>query len=90
MCFLTLLTYLCSNLAHNKLTGPLPDLTGMDSLNYVYVITFELNEFLNKVTLNVFIRVICMLPTRRDLSNNSFDSSEAPAWFSTLSSLTTL
>ncbi|KAL8124522.1 hypothetical protein AgCh_012241 [Apium graveolens] len=25
------------NLAHNKLTGPLSDLTGMDSLNYVYV-----------------------------------------------------
>ncbi|KAL8099389.1 leucine-rich repeat receptor protein kinase HPCA1 [Apium graveolens] len=48
------------NLAHNKLTGPLPDLTGMDSLNYV------------------------------DLSNNSFNPSQAPAWFSTLSSLTTL
>lgn len=23
------------NLAHNKLTGPLPDLTTMDTLNYV-------------------------------------------------------
>ncbi|KAL8145619.1 hypothetical protein AgCh_003675 [Apium graveolens] len=26
-----------SNLAHNKLTSPLSDLTGIDSLNYVYV-----------------------------------------------------
>ncbi|PRQ42585.1 putative non-specific serine/threonine protein kinase [Rosa chinensis] len=25
------------NLANNKLAGPLPDLTGMNSLNYVYV-----------------------------------------------------
>jgi len=23
------------NLAHNNFTGPLPDLTGMDTLNYV-------------------------------------------------------
>ncbi|KAI4295233.1 hypothetical protein L6164_035300 [Bauhinia variegata] len=48
------------NLAHNNFTGALPDLTQMDTLNYV------------------------------DLSNNSFDPSEAPAWFSTLPSLTTL
>ncbi|KAA3484399.1 putative leucine-rich repeat receptor-like protein kinase [Gossypium australe] len=48
------------NLAHNNLTGPLPDLTSMNTLNYV------------------------------DLSNNSFDPTEAPVWFSTLSSLTTL
>ncbi|KAJ9693520.1 hypothetical protein PVL29_009464 [Vitis rotundifolia] len=48
------------NLAHNQLIGPIPNLTGMDHLNYV------------------------------DLSNNSFDPSEAPAWFSTLPSLTTL
>lgn len=48
------------NLAHNKLIGPLPNLTKMDALNYV------------------------------DLSNNSFYSSEAPDWFSTLPSLTTL
>ncbi|XP_020227838.1 probable leucine-rich repeat receptor-like protein kinase At5g49770 [Cajanus cajan] len=48
------------NLAHNNFIGPLPDLTGMDTLNYV------------------------------DLSNNSFDPSEAPTWFTTLPSLTTL
>ncbi|MBA0854777.1 hypothetical protein Goshw_004804 [Gossypium schwendimanii] len=48
------------NLAHNNLTGPLPDLTSMNTLNYV------------------------------DLSNNSFDPTEAPVWLSTLSSLTTL
>ncbi|TXG58060.1 hypothetical protein EZV62_015889 [Acer yangbiense] len=48
------------NLAHNNFTGPIPDLSLMDSLNYV------------------------------DLSNNSFDPSEAPIWFSTLPSLTTL
>ncbi|KAF9680154.1 hypothetical protein SADUNF_Sadunf06G0091600 [Salix dunnii] len=51
---------LSKNLAHNKLTGPFPNLTKMDALNYV------------------------------DLSNNSFESSEAPDWFLTLSSLTTL
>ncbi|KZV24300.1 putative leucine-rich repeat receptor-like protein kinase [Dorcoceras hygrometricum] len=48
------------NLAHNMLSGFLPNLTGMNSLNYV------------------------------DLSNNSFKRSEAPHWFSTLSSLNTL
>ncbi|WVZ22298.1 hypothetical protein V8G54_000842 [Vigna mungo] len=48
------------NLAHNNFTGPLPDLAGMDTLNYV------------------------------DLSNNSFDASDAPTWFITLPSLTTL
>ncbi|KAK2647382.1 hypothetical protein Ddye_014871 [Dipteronia dyeriana] len=48
------------NLAHNNFTGPIPDLSLMNSLNYV------------------------------DLSNNSFDPSEAPIWFSTLPSLITL
>lgn len=48
------------NLANNKLGGPLPDLSGMTSLNYV------------------------------DMSNNSFEPSETPAWFSELSSLTAL
>ncbi|RYR79137.1 hypothetical protein Ahy_A01g003991 isoform B [Arachis hypogaea] len=48
------------NLAHNKLKGSLPDLSHMDTLNYV------------------------------DLSNNSFDPSEPPIWFSSLPSLTTL
>ncbi|KAK4480215.1 hypothetical protein RD792_013277 [Penstemon davidsonii] len=48
------------NLAHNVLSGPLPNLTGMNSLNYV------------------------------DLSNNSFRKSDAPDWFTTLQSLTTL
>ncbi|TQD77023.1 hypothetical protein C1H46_037469 [Malus baccata] len=48
------------NLAYNDLNGSLPDLTGLNSLNYV------------------------------DLSNNSFDPSAAPLWFSTLPSLTTI
>ncbi|KAF9592302.1 hypothetical protein IFM89_013528 [Coptis chinensis] len=48
------------HLANNLLTGPVPDLTGMNLLNYV------------------------------DLSNNSFDPSEAPKWFSTLQSLRAL
>ncbi|XP_047982293.1 leucine-rich repeat receptor protein kinase HPCA1-like isoform X2 [Salvia hispanica] len=47
-------------LATNKLTGVLPNLTGMDSLNYV------------------------------DLSNNSFDATDVPPWFSSLQSLTSL
>ncbi|XP_074570020.1 leucine-rich repeat receptor protein kinase HPCA1-like [Curcuma longa] len=48
------------NLANNQLTGLLPNLTGMNHLNYV------------------------------DLSNNSFSPSEAPEWFTTIESLTTL
>ncbi|XP_058215919.1 leucine-rich repeat receptor protein kinase HPCA1-like isoform X2 [Rhododendron vialii] len=47
-------------LANNNLTGVLPNLTGMDLLNYV------------------------------DMSNNSFDASSAPPWFTSLQSLTTL
>ncbi|KDP43149.1 hypothetical protein JCGZ_26682 [Jatropha curcas] len=46
--------------SNNKLKGPLPDLTGMNALNY------------------------------ENLSNKAFFPSEAPAWFSTLPSLTTL
>ncbi|KAJ6803663.1 putative leucine-rich repeat receptor-like protein kinase isoform X2 [Iris pallida] len=45
------------NLANNQLSGQMPDLTGMNSLNYL------------------------------DLSNNTFDASEAPTWFSTIPSL---
>ncbi|KAM1272251.1 hypothetical protein ACFX2J_032964 [Malus domestica] len=48
------------NFAYNNLNGSLPDLTGLNALNYV------------------------------DLSNNSFDPSEAPRWISTLPSLTTI
>ncbi|KAD5317868.1 hypothetical protein E3N88_17814 [Mikania micrantha] len=46
-------------LSNNQLTGPVPDLSGMNSLSYV------------------------------DMSNNSFDKSDIPTWF-TLPSLTTL
>ncbi|WOK95894.1 putative leucine-rich repeat receptor-like protein kinase [Canna indica] len=48
------------NLANNKLTGLMPNLTGMENLNYV------------------------------DLSNNTFDPTESPAWFTELQSLTAL
>ncbi|KAK6156439.1 hypothetical protein DH2020_010687 [Rehmannia glutinosa] len=48
------------NLAHNTLSGSLPNLTGLISLNFL------------------------------DLSNNSFQQSEAPEWLSTLLSLNTL
>ncbi|KAB2621740.1 leucine-rich repeat receptor-like protein kinase [Pyrus ussuriensis x Pyrus communis] len=48
------------NFAHNNLDGALPNLTGLNALNYV------------------------------DLSNNSFDQSEAPLWISTLRSVTTI
>ncbi|XP_057804439.1 leucine-rich repeat receptor protein kinase HPCA1 isoform X1 [Salvia miltiorrhiza] len=47
-------------LANNKLTGVLPNLTSMNSLNYV------------------------------DMSNNSFDATDVPPWFSSLQSLTSL
>ncbi|KAK8928636.1 putative leucine-rich repeat receptor-like protein kinase [Platanthera zijinensis] len=48
------------NLANNGFTGPMPNLTGMNTLNNV------------------------------DLSNNSFDPSEAPEWISELENLTSL
>nr|XP_043627595.1 leucine-rich repeat receptor protein kinase HPCA1-like [Erigeron canadensis] len=47
-------------LSLNRFTGPVPNLTGMNRLNYL------------------------------DLSNNGFDQSNIPSWFSTLQSLTTL
>ncbi|KAI3805281.1 hypothetical protein L1987_27512 [Smallanthus sonchifolius] len=47
-------------LSNNQLTGPIPDLTGMNVLNYL------------------------------DLSNNTFDQSDVPSWFSTLQALTTI
>ncbi|KAJ8484219.1 hypothetical protein OPV22_016704 [Ensete ventricosum] len=47
-------------LSNNLLTGPLPNLTGMDGLTYL------------------------------EMSNNSFDESEVPSWFSTSPSLTTI
>nr|GEW35348.1 probable leucine-rich repeat receptor-like protein kinase At5g49770 [Tanacetum cinerariifolium] len=47
-------------LSNNRLTGPIPNLTGLNLLSYL------------------------------DLSNNSFDQSYIPSWFSTLQSLTTL
>ncbi|XP_044461735.1 leucine-rich repeat receptor protein kinase HPCA1-like isoform X2 [Mangifera indica] len=46
-------------LSNNKITGSIPDLSGLNSLNYL------------------------------DMSNNSFDPSDFPTWFSTLQSLTT-
>ncbi|KAK8960017.1 putative leucine-rich repeat receptor-like protein kinase [Platanthera guangdongensis] len=48
------------NLANNGFTGPMPNLTGMNTLNSV------------------------------DLSNNSFDPSEAPEWISEIENLTSL
>ncbi|KAI8556357.1 hypothetical protein RHMOL_Rhmol05G0246200 [Rhododendron molle] len=47
-------------LSNNRLTGPLPNLTGMSVLNSM------------------------------DMSNNTFDASDFPPWFSALQSLTTL
>ncbi|KAA8545362.1 hypothetical protein F0562_020146 [Nyssa sinensis] len=47
-------------LCNNKLTGPIPNLTGMNSLRYV------------------------------DMSNNTFNMSNIPPWFSSFPSLTTL
>jgi Leucine-rich repeat (LRR) protein len=48
------------HLENNQLTGPLPDLTGMNSLSFV------------------------------DMSNNTFNASDAPSWLTALLSLTSL
>ncbi|KAK1401489.1 hypothetical protein POM88_001094 [Heracleum sosnowskyi] len=76
-------TLCCSNLSHNKLSGPFPNLTGMNSVSYVNLSHNKLSgPFPNLTGMNSVSYV--------DLSNNSFEQSEAPAWFSKLSSLTTL
>lgn len=84
------------NLAHNSLTGPLPDLAQMDTLNYVLVTALVVLELLvvDLIPIYTFFQLTDE-PTHfvildRDLSNNTFDPSEAPTWFSTLPSLTTL
>ncbi|KAM7262617.1 hypothetical protein ACFE04_000300 [Oxalis oulophora] len=71
-------------LDRNALTGSVPsnlnNLTSLNELNLAHnYLTGPLPDLSNMNGLNYV-----------DISNNTFDPSEAPAWFSTLSSLTTL
>ncbi|PKU61554.1 putative leucine-rich repeat receptor-like protein kinase [Dendrobium catenatum] len=68
----------------NKFTGQIPESIGLvTSLEVLNLANNQLTGALPDLTgMNLLSYV--------DLSNNSFDSSEAPAWFSTLQSLTTL
>ncbi|XP_044508939.1 leucine-rich repeat receptor protein kinase HPCA1-like [Mangifera indica] len=68
----------------NALTGQVPSsLNNLTSLNKLNLANNNLTGPFPDLSLMKNLNYV-------DLSNNSFDPSEAPAWFSTLSSLTTL
>ncbi|XP_040997733.1 leucine-rich repeat receptor protein kinase HPCA1-like isoform X1 [Juglans microcarpa x Juglans regia] len=70
-------------LDRNALTGTVPDLSNLTNI-------IKLNFAQNKLTGALPNLTQMMKLNYLDLSNNSFDPSEAPTWFLTLSSLTTL
>ncbi|XP_035546888.1 probable leucine-rich repeat receptor-like protein kinase At5g49770 [Juglans regia] len=70
-------------LDRNALTGSVPDLSNLTNI-------IELNFAQNKLTSALPDLTQMMKLNYLDLSNNSFDPSEAPKWFSTLRTLTTL
>ncbi|KAG2666986.1 hypothetical protein I3760_15G091400 [Carya illinoinensis] len=70
-------------LDRNALTGSVPDLSNLTKI-------VELNLALNKLTGTLPDLTQMTKLNYLDLSNNSFEPSAAPTWFSTLSTLTTL
>ncbi|XP_040997623.1 leucine-rich repeat receptor protein kinase HPCA1-like [Juglans microcarpa x Juglans regia] len=70
-------------LDRNALTGSVPDLSNLTNI-------IELNFAQNKLTGALPDLTQMMKLNYLDLSNNSFEPSEAPTWFSTLRTLTTL
>ncbi|XP_042963078.1 leucine-rich repeat receptor protein kinase HPCA1-like isoform X1 [Carya illinoinensis] len=70
-------------LDRNALTGSVPDLSNLTNI-------VELNLALNKLTGTLPDLTQMTKLNYLDLSNNSFEPSAAPTWFSTLSTLTTL
>ncbi|XP_040995685.1 leucine-rich repeat receptor protein kinase HPCA1-like [Juglans microcarpa x Juglans regia] len=70
-------------LDRNALTGSVPDLSNLTNI-------VKLNFAQNKLTGALPDLTQMMKLNYLDLSNNSFEPSEAPTWFSALSSLTTL
>ncbi|KAH7520884.1 hypothetical protein FEM48_Zijuj08G0193000 [Ziziphus jujuba var. spinosa] len=69
----------------NELTGKIPSTLGL--VQTLEVVRFDRNNLVGKVpsNLNNLTSV-----NELDMSNNSFDVSKIPTWFSTLTSLTTL
>ncbi|KAG6675276.1 hypothetical protein I3842_15G093900 [Carya illinoinensis] len=70
-------------LDRNALIGSVPDLSNLTNI-------VELNLALNQLTGTLPDLTQMMKLNYLDLSNNSFKPSEAPTWFSSLSTLTTL
>ncbi|XP_038903747.1 probable leucine-rich repeat receptor-like protein kinase At5g49770 isoform X2 [Benincasa hispida] len=71
-------------LDRNSLTGTVPsNLNNLTNINELNLANNKLTGPLPNLTLMSSLNYV-------DLSNNSFDSSEAPEWFSNLQSLTTL
>ncbi|KAK8935633.1 putative leucine-rich repeat receptor-like protein kinase [Platanthera zijinensis] len=71
-------------LDRNSLTGPVPStINNLITINEMNLANNELSGPLPNLTGMNILNYL-------DLSNNTFDSSEAPAWFSTIQSLTTL
>lgn len=68
----------------NSLTGPIP--TNLNSLTSVVELHLSNNKLMGPLPNLTGMNVLSYL----DMSNNSFDPSDAPPWFSTLPSLTTL
>ncbi|KAG6627198.1 hypothetical protein CIPAW_15G109700 [Carya illinoinensis] len=75
-------TMIC-RLDRNALIGSVPDLSNLTNI-------VELNLALNQLTGTLPDLTQMMKLNYLDLSNNSFKPSEAPTWFSSLSTLTTL
>ncbi|KAG6675286.1 hypothetical protein I3842_15G093900 [Carya illinoinensis] len=80
------------DLAENMLTGSLPISTsktpGLDLLSEARHFHFNKNKLSGPIPAKLFSSNMNL--RHMDLSNNSFKPSEAPTWFSSLSTLTTL
>ncbi|XP_058110827.1 leucine-rich repeat receptor protein kinase HPCA1-like [Magnolia sinica] len=71
-------------LDRNSLSGPIPsNLTALESLNELHVANNNLTGPVPDLARMSVLNYV-------DLSNNSFDASETPAWFTTIQSLTTI
>ncbi|GAV77368.1 Pkinase domain-containing protein/LRR_1 domain-containing protein [Cephalotus follicularis] len=68
----------------NQLSGPVPsNINNLTNVNELFLSNNRLTGLVPNLTGMILLQYL-------DMSNNSFDASDAPSWFSTLQSLTTL